>query len=293
MNKKFVLLGAAGFVSPRHMKAIRDVGGELVAIMDPHDSVGIIDSYFPEAMYFSEFERFDRYCMKRGDIDYVSICSPNYLHDAHCRFALRIGADAICEKPLVLRERNLDELLKLEEQTGKRVWNILQLRLSDIHQSIKDHIACEAIEGSKFHEVQLKYCAPRGRWYDYSWKMDLEKSGGLISNIGIHLLDLLYTLFKGEPKIIYNKISTYKRDTSFILKFDNAYVDVWLSIDYEEERTITINGIKFDLTPKMKELHTKSYEEILKGNGFGIEDARPAVALCDKLRKENKKWKMN
>jgi UDP-N-acetyl-2-amino-2-deoxyglucuronate dehydrogenase len=287
MNKRFVLIGV-GFVAPRHMKAIKDVGGELVAIMDPHDSVGIIDSYFPEAKYFSEFERFDRYCTKRGDIDYTVVCSPNYLHSSHTMFGLRIGSDVICEKPLVLRERNLDELLKIEEQTGKRVWNILQLRLSDVYTRIKDHIECEVVEGRLFHRVALEYCAPRGSWYDYSWKMDKEKSGGLISNIGIHLLDLLSSLFNGPVRCLvpYNGRVVYERDKHFTLQFKDALVDVRLSIDGKEKRVITINDTEFDLTPKMKDLHTKSYQEILAGNGFGISDARPAIRLCDQLRGE-------
>ena len=284
--KKFVLLGAAGFVAPRHYRAIKDVGGELVAICDPSDSVGVVDSYFPEAYYFNEFERFDRYCSKRGDINYVSICSPNYLHDAHCRFALRIGADAICEKPMVLRERNLDELLKLEEQTGKRVWNILQLRLGEL---CVYHIPMWLDHNTNpYLNVAIEYFAPRGRWYDYSWKMNSEKSGGLISNIGIHLLDLICFFFGKEWEVSYFLNSRDKREVNFTLRSranDMVTVNVELSLNRGEKRVLTINDKEFNLTPKMKELHTRSYVEILEGRGFGIEDARPAIALADKLRR--------
>jgi len=283
MSKKFVLLGAAGFVAPRHMKAIKDVGGELIAICDPFDSVGIIDSYFPEACYFKEFERFDRYCSKRGDIDYVSICSPNHLHDSHCRFALRLGADAICEKPLVLRERNLDELLKIEEQTGKRVWNILQLRLSEICV-YKIPTWLDEMPNTQL-KITIQYFAPRGKWYDFSWKMDQEKSGGLITNIGIHLLDLICLFFGNEWHIFHYNESRNKRNVSFsLLSKTSIDIEVDLSLDLEERRVMTIGEVKFDLTPKMKELHTRSYERILEGKGFGIEDARPAIRLADQLR---------
>ena len=280
--KKFVLLGAAGFVAPRHMQAIKDVGGELVAIMDPSDSVGIVDSYFSNAAYFKTFERFDRHCSMRGDIDYVSIASPNHLHDAHCRFALRIGADAICEKPLVLREKNLDQLLKLEKQTGKRVWNILQLRLSDVYKRIISHI--NEIDDGHLLDISLDYFAPRGRWYDFSWKMSEEQSGGLECNIGIHLLDLLCEFF-GH----WDMVSAYDKDIMgrniyFSVEFAHATVYVELSLDRSEKRELTIDGVSFDLTPNMKNLHTKSYEQILAGKGFGIEEARQAVSLCDELR---------
>jgi UDP-N-acetyl-2-amino-2-deoxyglucuronate dehydrogenase len=268
------------------MKAIKDVGGDLVAIMDPSDSVGIIDSYFPEAKYFSEFERFDRYCTDRGDISYVSICSPNYLHDAHCRFALRIDADAICEKPLVLRERNLDQLIELEKDTGRRVWNILQLRLGNVYKDIQEYLINEIANNFLFHNVSLEYIAPRGSWYNYSWKMDREKSGGLISNIGIHLLDLLCSLFKSPVRCLSHHRGTgkHRRSEHFIQGFENALVDVKLSVDGKEKRMLTINDVGFDLSREIKGLHTKSYQEILNGNGFGIEDARPAIRLCDQLR---------
>ena len=282
MKKKFVLLGAAGFVAPRHMKAIKDIGGDLVAIMDPSDSVGVVDSYFSEAKYFSQFERFDRYCSKRDDIDYVSICSQNHLHIDHCRFALRLGADAICEKPLVLRERNLDELTKLEKQTGKRVWNILQLRLSNIIEEIYGHF--DGQNKDFYNRVKINYCAPRGAWYDYSWKMDQEKSGGLIRNIGIHILDMLYCLLGDSFHVLNIVESEDRRTSSFGVQYSaGPIVAVNLSISGKEERTIEIDGIKFDLTPKIKELHTASYVNILSGKGFGIEDARPAIRFADSL----------
>ena len=279
----YALLGGAGYVAPRHYRAIKDTGGKLVAIMDHSDSVGVIDSYFPEAKYFSSFERFDRYCSKRGDIDFVSICSPNYLHDAHCRFALRIGADAICEKPLVLRERNLDELLKVEEQTGKRVWNILQLRLSCIIEEIWNYFE-ERTVNYVCKQVKVNYCAPRGAWYDYSWKMNQDKSGGLVRNIGIHILDMIYCIFGDSFRVMDIVESKNHRTFCFSIQYSmGPVVSVNLSISGKEERTIEIDGTKFDLTPKIKELHTLSYENILNGKGFGIEDARSAIRLADKL----------
>ncbi|GAG49488.1 unnamed protein product, partial [marine sediment metagenome] len=175
----FVLIGAAGFVAPRHMQAIKEVGGNLIAALDPHDSVGILDKYFPNCEFFTEFEQFDRFCEEnKNKIDWVSICSPNYLHDAHCRFGLRIGANVICEKPLVLRERNLDALKRLEEETGGRIYTVLQLRLADIPSF------GSAVENKG---GEIIYITPRGKWYDYSWKADIRKSGGIIFNIGIHL----------------------------------------------------------------------------------------------------------
>lgn len=278
---KFVLLGV-GYVAPRHMQAIKDIGGELVAIMDPNDSVGLIDSYYPGASYFREFENLDRYCSKRNDIDYCVICTPNFLHDPGCRWAMRSGMNVICEKPLVLREKNLDGLLEIESQTGKKVWNILQLRLSDVYQDILRYL--EEIDDGHLIDVALNYFAPRGRWYDYSWKMDNSKSGGLECNIGIHLLDLLCQFFGSCGITHYNKYNS-GREVHFTLDFNNANVRVKLSLDRPEKREIIIDGKSFDLSKNMKNLHTVSYLEILNGNGFGIEDARPAIKLCDELRR--------
>ena len=282
MRNKFVLIGV-GYVAERHMKSIFDTGGELVAFLDPHDSVGVIDSYFPKAAYFSEFERFDRYCSKRDDIDYTVVCSPNYLHSSHAMFGLRMGSDVICEKPLVLRERNLDELAKLEEQTGKRVWNILQLRLSGIIEEIWGYFDEQDNKGY-CKEVKINYCAPRGVWYDYSWKMNRERSGGIVRNIGIHILDMIYCLFGSDCHTMNTAESEDHRTFCFSVQYARGpIVSVNLSISGKEERTIGIDGTKFDLTPKIKELHTASYENILLGKGFGIEDARPAIQFADAL----------
>jgi UDP-N-acetyl-2-amino-2-deoxyglucuronate dehydrogenase len=279
--KKFVIIGA-GYIFERHLKAIQQCGGKLICILDPNDSVGLVDSYFPKAEYFNEFERFDRYCTKRGDIDYTVVCSPNYLHSSHIMFGLRIGSDVICEKPLVLRERNLDELLKIEEQTGQRVWNILQLRLSDVYQRIISHL--NELDDGHLFDISLDYFAPRGVWYDYSWKMSEERSGGLICNIGIHLLDLLCEFFGNWDMVSSYDVSKNRRNVFFSVEFVHATVYVELSIDKPEKREITIDGISFDLTPNMKNLHTKSYEQILAGKGFGIEETRQSISLCDELR---------
>lgn len=285
--KRFALIGAAGFVAPRHMKAIKDVGGELVAILDPHDSVGIIDSYFPDALYFSEFERFDRYLEKikrqGNEVHYISICSPNYLHDAHCRLALRLGADAICEKPLVLKPWNLDQLKEIENETGNKIYTVLQLRLHEALKQLKTTLKKEK------YEVTIKYITPRGRWYDRSWKGDVDKSGGLVTNIGIHLFDMMLWLF-GECREI--KIVEKQRDfISGILDLDFATVGFILStrksdlpIGQLSYRQITINGIPLQVDNYFKDLHTAVYQDILSGGGFGIDDARPSIELVYKIR---------
>jgi UDP-N-acetyl-2-amino-2-deoxyglucuronate dehydrogenase len=238
----------------------------------------VLDTYFPGCSFFTEFERFERHCYKIQDkIDYVSICSPNYLHDSHCRFALRIGADAICEKPLVCHERNLDGLRELEKETGSRVWAILQLRLK---------IDSEMTNVSSGHDqVQINYSTPRGKWFRYSWKGNVEKSGGLATNIGIHLFDLVVCLFGRceEVKVDYS-------DGEVIagrLFLKSTCVKWRLSIcqDEEPQRVLEINGRKFELSNGFAELHTRSYEKILVGDGFGIESTREAIRICEKIRK--------
>lgn len=263
------MIGAAGYIAPRHLKAIKDVGGELIAAIDPHDSVGILDSYFPECKFFTEFERFERFCEKEirnHSIDYVSICSPNYLHDAHCRFALRIGADAICEKPLVLKERNLDALMELEEKTHQKVYSILQLRLSERISEIR-----KAIEAG-WKEVIIDYWTPRGPWYKYSWKGNVGKSGGLATNIGIHLFDLIFSLF-GQP--IDHIGGNLDGDIMGNLLYpDDKFIHYFLSIstDHSAKRELIIHrnddqlaDDQFDLSKGFADLHTKSYQEILEG----------------------------
>jgi len=289
--KKFALIGAAGFVAPRHMKAIKDTGNDLVAILDPHDSVGIIDSYFPDSLFFNEFERFDRHLekLKRNGngVDFISICSPNYLHDAHCRLALRLGSDAICEKPLVLNPWNIDQLKEIENETGKKIYNVLQLRLHSELKQLKKNIK------DKQYNVKITYVTPRGKWYDRSWKGDVAKSGGLVTNIGIHLFDMMLWLFGN-----CNNIKLFNNEPDFlngILSLDNATVGFNLSTrrkdlpqDYTSYRSIEIDGIPLRFDNSFKDLHTTVYKDILNGGGFGNEDARPSIELVYKIREMKK-----
>jgi UDP-N-acetyl-2-amino-2-deoxyglucuronate dehydrogenase len=275
--KTFVLTGAAGYVAPKHMRAIHSVDGRLVACLDPHDSIGVIDSYFPQAYYFSEFERFDRYCSKLGShIDYVSIASPNYLHDAHCRFGMRIGADVICEKPAVLSEKNLDELLNMEVITGQKVNTILQLRLSPILTELKQKIGTR-------HKVFLEYYTPRGNWYLHSWKGDVSKSGGLATNIGIHLFDLMVWLFGPEydkPEITVKTPTT----VSGFLNLTKASVSFDLSIEKGPQRRLIIDNQEIEFSKGFTDLHNESYKRILNGEGFDLEMARPSIKICEQIR---------
>jgi UDP-N-acetyl-2-amino-2-deoxyglucuronate dehydrogenase len=279
--KNFVLIGAAGFVAPRHLKAIKDIGGNLLAALDPHDSVGVLDSYFPDCNFFTEFEQFDRYCSKRstGKIDYVSVCSPNYLHDAHCRFGLRIGSDVICEKPLLLHERHIDELKRIEEQYGKHIYTILQLRLSDKVQELK-----EDIDAHKPKKVRLTYYTPRGMWYHYSWKVDEIKSGGILFNIGVHLFDLLLYLFGNDYRIIRKKIG--RVGALGVIKFPYTEVtyDLSISSSNEPNRSMLYDDKTFSFSDGFKDLHTKSYQSIVDGNGFGLESVRNTIHLIESLK---------
>ncbi len=293
--KKFALTGAAGYIAPRHFQAIRDTGNELIAALDVHDSVGIIDSYFPNTAFFSEYERFERHLEKlrreHNPIDYLSVCTPNYLHDSHIRLALRMGADAICEKPLVLNPWNLDALQEIEEETGRKVYNILQLRLHDSVLALKEKVK----DSTERHNVDLKYITSRGQWYDFSWKGDISKSGGIATNIGIHFFDMLMFLF-GEVKNFKLEISE-PRKMKGTLELQNADVSWFLSIDYadvpesEKEagkrtyRSILIDGEEFEFSKGFTDLHTKVYRDVLNGNGFGIEDARPSIELVQAMRK--------
>jgi UDP-N-acetyl-2-amino-2-deoxyglucuronate dehydrogenase len=292
---RFGLTGAAGFVAPRHMRAIAAVGGELVAAVDPSDSVGIIDSYFPDARFFTEFERFDRYVDaigRRGEgLDLISVCSPNYLHDAHSRHALRSGAEAICEKPLVLNPWNIDGLAHMERQTNRRVYTILQLRL---HASIIALKAKIAAGPSRRHQVDLCYITSRGRWYHASWKGDEAKSGGVATNIGIHFFDMLMFVFGPAGRSV-----AHLRDpsrTGGFLECENADVRWFLSIDANDLppgvdaqkhtfRSITVDGSEFEFSDGFSDLHTRSYEEIVAGRGFGIDEIRPSTELVSNFRK--------
>lgn len=294
--KNFVLIGAAGYIAPRHMKAIKDTGNTLLAAYDPFDSVGIIDSYFPEADFFTEFERFDRHLEKlkrRGiAIDYVAICSPNYLHDAHIRFGLRLGADVICEKPIVLNPWNLDALVDLEKEYPGNIYNILQLRLHNSVIDLKKRI--EAGPADAVHEVDLQYYTSRGKWYHHSWKGDVSKSGGIATNIGVHFFDMLMWIF-GEVKEIevYEHGKTQAR--GFLL-LERARVNWVLSVDYDNipaevratgartYRSIKIGEDEFEFSGGFTELHTKSYQDVLDGGGFRVEVAGPAIDLVHAVR---------
>jgi UDP-N-acetyl-2-amino-2-deoxyglucuronate dehydrogenase len=294
--KNFVLIGAGGYIAPRHMKAIKDTGNNLVAALDKHDSVGILDSYFPNCDFFTEFERFDRHCEKlkrQGTkIDYVVVCSPNYLHDAHIRFGLRIGADVICEKPIVLNPWNIEALLEIEKETGKKVYSILQLRLHQAIIELKNKI--NANTTSMKHEVDLKYITSRGHWYHTSWKGDINKSGGIATNIGVHFFDMLMWIF-GD--VVQNKIVSQNDVTaSGTLILEKANVNWMLSIDEKnlpEEvlkerkrtfRTLTIDGSAFEFSEGFTELHTQSYMDILGGGGFPLIETMKAIKVVHDIR---------
>jgi len=294
--KNFAMIGAAGYIAPRHMKAIKDTGNDLVAALDNLDSVGIIDSYFPGASFFTEFERFDRHIDKlkrQGHIlDYVSICSPNYLHDAHIRFALRHGADAICEKPLVLNPWNMDALSVIEQETGHKIYNILQLRVHPSIIALKEKIAKGPKD--KIYDVDLTYLTSRGSWYYTSWKGDITKSGGIATNIGVHFFDMLSWIF-GDLKQNTVHINTHDRSGGY-LEFEKARVRWFLSINYDllpeaimkkgqrTYRSITIEGEELEFSEGFTDLHTLSYEEIIKGNGYGLEAPRQAIEIVHAIR---------
>ncbi len=294
--KRFALIGAAGYIAPRHMKAIKDTGNELVAAFDPYDGVGIMDSHFPNADFFTEFERFDRHIDKLrregNPIDYIAICSPNYLHDAHIRFALKSGCDVICEKPLVLNPWNLDAIAEIEKETGKHVYSILQLRLHPSIIALKEKIA--AGPKDKIYDINLNYITSRGKWYHRSWKGVMEKSGGIATNIGVHFFDMLTWIF---GNVIENNVISITAETAKgTLQLERARVKWSLSIDYNEipetvrlqgkrtYRTLQIEGEEIEFSDGFTELHTKSYEEILKGKGFGVMENKNAIEIVSKIR---------
>jgi len=337
--KNFALIGAAGYIAPRHLKAIKETGNTLLAALDPFDSVGIMDSYFPDAAFFTEPERFDRHLDKmrrsgNGHIDYVSICSPNYLHDAHIRMALRNGAHAICEKPIVLNPWNVDALLEIEKESGQNIYTILQLRHHPAIIALKDKVtkelAAQQITKStnleslnqeslnpKSYDIDLTYITSRGAWYHRSWKGDLEKSGGVATNIGVHFFDMLTWIF-GPAKENVVHLSESDRAAGF-LQLENARVRWYLSIDRADlakanakqinkstasstnqqinkstnqqplttYRSITVNGEEIEFSGGFTDLHTVSYQNILEGKGYGLADARPSVYIVHSIR--NKK----
>lgn len=290
----FALIGAAGYIAPRHMKAIKAVGGDLRVAFDPNDSVGVIDSYFPDASFFVEFERFDRHIDKmrrRGEkIDYVSICSPNYLHDAHCRFAMRSDADAICEKPLVLNPWNIDGLREIEAETGRKVLTILQLRLHPAIQALKQRVDTS---GANEFAVDLTYIASRGRWYHTSWKGDEAKSGGVATNIGVHFFDMLTYVFGPARRNIVH-LRSNERAAGY-LECGRAKIRWFLSVDANDlpanvrdskttYRSMTIDGEDIEFSDGFTDLHTKSYQEIIAGHGFRIDEVRASVEIVSQLR---------
>lgn len=298
--KNFILIGAGGYIAPRHMKAIKDTGNNMLAAIDKHDSVGILDSYFPEADFFIEFERFDRHIdkLKRQGlpVDFVSVCSPNYLHDSHIRFGLKNGADVICEKPIVLNPWNIDALMELEQETGKNIYTILQLRLHPAIIALKEKI--EADKSDKKYNINLKYITSRGHWYNTSWKGDITKSGGVATNIGVHFFDMLMWIFGEVEK---NEVFEHGDHTaSGKLTLEKANVEWMLSIDANTLpaevaaagkrtfRTLDIDGEAFEFSEGFTELHTKSYEEILKGNGFRISETKRAIQLVHDIRNYKK-----
>ncbi|MBN1576774.1 MAG: Gfo/Idh/MocA family oxidoreductase [Chitinispirillaceae bacterium] len=299
MSLNFAVLGVGGYIAPRHLKAIRDTGNRLVVACDPNDSVGILDGFSYETSYFREFERFDRHVekLRRSSADqhinYVTICSPNYLHDAHIRFALRIGADAICEKPLVLNPWNCDALQELERETGRRIHTVLQLRVHPSILAFREKLQKE--KSARKHDINLTYITSRGKWYLISWKGDMEKSGGLATNIGIHFFDLLIWLFGPVAGQEVHFASPTK--TGGYLELENARVKWFLSTDRNDLpqscrennkttfRSLTIDDTEIEFSEGFADLHTTVYNHILAGNGYGIEDARASIQLAHDIRR--------
>jgi UDP-N-acetyl-2-amino-2-deoxyglucuronate dehydrogenase len=296
MTRNFAVIGVGGYIAPRHLQAIRDTGNRLVAAVDPNDSVGVLDRYSFDVKFFTEIERFDRHLekLRRGPeesrVDYVSVCSPNYLHDSHCRLALRVGADVICEKPLVINPWNFDALQELEEETKHRIHTVLQLRvhpeLIKLRQSLQQ-------EGGR-HDVELTYITSRGPWYQVSWKGQQDKSGGVATNIGVHFFDLLLWLFGSV-----NGVKVYYSDASRMsgfIELEHARVRWFLSVDSNDlpfpadaggkttYRSISVDGREIEFSDGFTDLHTRVYEETLAGRGFGISDARPSIDLTHAIR---------
>ncbi len=289
----FALVGAAGYIAPRHMKAMKAVGGDLKVAFDPNDSVGVIDSFYPDAHFFTQFERFDRHVDKlrrRGErLDYVSICSPNYLHDAHIRFGLRSGSDVICEKPLVLNPWNIDGLAEIEHDTGHKINTILQLRLHPAIQALREQVA----KSNARHSVDLTYVTSRGRWYNASWKGDDAKSGGVATNIGVHFFDMLAFVF-GDLKSQRAHLRDPDR-AGGLLEYAKADVRWFLSVDRNDlpdavqgkqptYRSITVDGAALEFSDGFTDLHTRSYQEIIAGKGYGLHDVRPSVEVVSGFR---------
>jgi UDP-N-acetyl-2-amino-2-deoxyglucuronate dehydrogenase len=302
--KNFALIGAAGYVAPRHMKAIKETGNVLVAALDPSDSVGVLDQFFPKTGFFTEFERFDRHAEKlkrKGEkerIHYVSIASPNYLHDAHIRFSLRIGADAVCEKPLVLNPWNIDALEVMEKETGSRIWTVLQLRHHPAIIALKEKIKAgggrTGTARSKKYDIDLTYITARGPWYFYSWKGDVKKSGGIATNIGIHFFDVLQWIFGPVRKNAVHLLDVDR--AAGVLELQNARVRWFLSLRFDDLpaaalkerkrtfRSLQVGNGRCEFSDGLADLHTTSYKEILRGKGFGLDEARASVEIVSDIR---------
>src|SRR5579871_2348156 len=289
----YVLIGAAGYIAPRHMRAMAETGGRLAAAYDPNDSVGIMDSHFPDAEFFTEFELFDRHVdeLRRGGrkVDFMTICSPNYLHDAHCRFALRSGIDAICEKPLVLNPVDIDELAVIERDTGRRISTILQLRLHPAIIALRDRFA----NTNKRHKVELTYIASRGRWYHTSWKGAETKSGGVATNIGVHFFDMLNFVFGPtsrneahlrEGERAAGSLVCERADVSWFLSLDRNDLPESANGKKTTYRSITVDGEEVEFSEGFTDLHTRSYEEIIAGRGFGLDEVRPSIDIVSTFR---------
>ena len=296
--KRFALIGAAGYIAPRHMKAIKETGNTLVAALDKHDNVGILDSYFPECDFFTEFERFDRHIDKlrrqKQGIDYVSICSPNYLHDSHIRFALRHQADAVCEKPLVLNPWNVDALAEIEKETGRKVNTILQLRLHPGIIKLRNDVL--AGDPKKVYEVNLNYITSRGNWYHVSWKGEDSKSGGVVTNIGIHFFDMLIWIFGPVQGVSIQ--DSNEKTVEGVLELERAKVKWQLSIDKSKlpeqlkaagkatYRSLKMEGKEIEFSEGFTDLHTESYKHILAGAGYGLVEAKPSIQLIHQIRNQ-------
>ena len=297
----FGLIGASGYIAPRHMRAIKDTGNELIAALDPYDGIGIMDSYFPQAYFFTEYERFDRFVDKwrrngNKKIEYIAITTPNYLHDSHIRFALRSGANAICEKPLVLNPHNIDQLKIIEEESGKKVFNILQLRLHESIVALKNKISKELLQNpDRIYDVDLTYLTSRGKWYFVSWKGDEDKSGGVATNIGVHFFEMLSWMFGPiEENIVHLK---QPDANAGYMRLKNANVRWFLSVNYDyipeniknsgkrTFRSIKVDGDEIEFSDGFTDLHTKSYEHILSGEGFGLDEARNSINIVSSIRK--------
>ncbi len=296
--KNFAITGVAGYIAPRHLQAIKDTGNRLIAAVDPNDSVGILDHYSTDIAFFTEFERFDRHIEKLrrgpedGRVNYVSICSPNHLHDAHCRQALRVGADAICEKPLVTNPWNLDALQEIEQETGGKINTVLQLRVHPKLAELRERYLKAPTD--RKHDVVLSYITSRGKWYFYSWKGDIGKSGGIATNIGVHFFDMLIWMFGSVQEYRVHHVDP--KCMSGWIELEHARVRWYLSLDSNDlpftpepgvrttYRSITIDGEEVEFTDGFRDLHTRIYEEVLAGRGFGIDDVRPSIELVHNIR---------